>query len=505
MTQRLQSGASVLRPRAELIQVAESVAREKGIDKADILHAIELAIHKAVESRYGQDKSIRVSIDAHTGEVLIECYRVVVDVVEVPAKEISLADAQQHDVSKKLGDEVVQTLPLGDFGRMAAMGARQIIVQYVREAERAKQYEEFKDRVGDITNVLVKRVEFGNVICEVGQGEGILKKEDMIPRETFRVGDRVRALILLLAPESQGPMVILSRTHPLFMAKLFVQEVSEIYDGAIQIKAVARDPGSRAKIAVYSSDANIDPIGSCVGMRGSRVQAVISELRGEKIDVIPWSSSLANFIVNALAPAEVSRVVLDEDAKQVEVVVAEDQLSLAIGRRGQNVRLASQLTGMNIDVVTESTDTERRSQESKGLIQMFELALDVDEMIAQLLIAEGFRSLEEIAYVDLIELTAVEGFDDSIAEELQKRALDALEKQELVLKDKARSCGAEQDLIDLVELSSQLLLKMVEQGVKTRDNLADLSGDELRDLLGSDKISLEDANRLILKAREHWF
>jgi N utilization substance protein A len=434
---------------------------------------------------------------------------VVGDVVENEATQIPLKAAHRRDPALKIGDLIVDELPPIDFGRIAAQTAKQVIVQKVRESERKRQYEEFKDRKGEIINGLVKRVEFGNVTVDLGRGESMLRRDELLPRETFRNGDRVRALILDVREEPRGPQIFLSRTHPDFMAKLFSQEVPEIYDGIIEIKAVARDPGSRAKIAVISHDSGIDPVGACVGMRGSRVQAVVQELQGEKIDIIPWSPDPATFVVNALAPAEVAKVVLDEDSGRIEVVVPDEQLSLAIGRRGQNVRLASQLTGFDIDILTEEQESKRRQEEFKSRSQMFMDALDVDDVIAQLLVTEGFTSIEEVAYVPNEDLAGIEGFDEDVATELKSRALAWIEAEAERLNAKRRELGVADDVAAIEGLAPAMLVALGEKGVKTLDDLADLAADELNDpkdgILKDFELSTEDANAIIMAARAHWF
>src|SRR5438445_9779469 len=397
--------------RLELLQIADAVAREKSIDRSIVIESMEDALQKAARSRYGQETEVRAEINPKTGEVRFSRLLLVADEVDNDAIQISLTDARKRNPAAEIGDWISETLPPFDFGRIAAQSAKQVIVQKVREAERDRQYQEYKDRIGEIVNGVVKRVEYGNVIVDLGRGEAIIRRDEMIPRELFRPGDRVRAYVYDVRREQRGPQIFLSRTHPQFMAKLFTMEVPEIYDGIIEIKSVARDPGSRAKIGVVSRDSSIDPVGACVGMRGSRVQAVVNELQGEKIAIIPWSPDAATFIVNALQPAEVVKVVLDEDSSRIEVVVPDDQLSLAIGRRGQNVRLASQLTGWDIDILTEAEESERRQKEFIERTNTFMQALDVDEVVGQLLASEGFRSVEEIAYVDPSELASIEGFD----------------------------------------------------------------------------------------------
>src|SRR5689334_236341 len=437
-------------PRMELLQVADAVAREKSIDRDEVLIAMEQAIQKAGRSKYGHEHDIRAAIDRKTGEIkLTRVQEVVGEVVENEATQIPLKAAHRRDPSLKVGDFIIDDLPPIDFGRIAAQTAKQVIVQKVRESERQRQYNEFKDRVGEIVNGLVKRVEFGNVVVDLGRAEAILRRDELLPRESFRQGDRVRAYIYDVRAEPRGPQIFLSRTHPQFMAKLFAQEVPEIYDGIIEIKAVARDPGSRAKIAVISHDSGIDPVGACVGMRGSRVQAVVAELQGEKIDIIPWSADPATFVVNALAPAEVAKVVMDEEARRIEVVVPDEQLSLAIGRRGQNVRLASQLTGWDIDILTEAEESERRQEEFRTRSQMFIDALDVDDVIAHLLVTEGFSSVEEVAYVPINELAGIEGFSEEVAGELQERARGFIERQNAEFEARRVELGVADEVLEL--------------------------------------------------------
>src|ERR1700709_205766 len=422
--------AAVSANKIELLQIADAVAREKSIDRGIVIAAMEDAIAKAARARYGSETDVHAEIDAKKGELRLSRHMLVVELVENSSNQISLIDAQRANPGAQVGDTIADTLPPLEYGRIAAQSAKQVIVQKVREAERDRQYQEFKDRIGDIVNGVVKRVEYGSVIVDLGRGEAIVRRDEMLPREVFRNGDRVRAYIFDVRRETRGPQIFLSRTHPQFMAKLFAQEVPEIYDGIVEIKAVARDPGARAKIGVISRDSSVDPVGACVGMRGSRVQAVVNELQGEKIDIIPWSPDAATFIVNALQPAEVMKVVLDEDTTRIEVVVPDDQFSLAIGRRGQNVRLASQLTGWDIDILTEAEESERRQKEFVERTQAFMEALDVDETVAQLLAAEGFRNVEEIAYVDIQELSGIQGLDEETGTEIQARAQDHLARIE---------------------------------------------------------------------------
>lgn len=492
--------------RIELLQVADTVAREKGIDREEVLVAMEQAIQKAGRSKYGIEHDIRAEIDRGSGEIRLRRFREVVETVENEATQISLMEAQDRNPDAEIGDFLTEPLPPIEFGRIAAQTAKQVIVQRVRDAERDRQFKEFKDRVGEIINGVVKRVEFGNVTVDLGRAESILRRDELLPRETFRPGDRVRAYIYDVRREQRGPQIFLSRTHPQFMAKLFSQEVPEVYDGIIEIRAVARDPGSRAKIGVHSNDASIDPVGACVGMRGSRVQAVVGELQGEKIDIIPWSPDPATFVVNALAPAEVAKVVLDEEAHRIDVIVPDDQLSLAIGRRGQNVRLASQLTGWDIDIMTEKQDSERRQEDIRARSQLFIEALDVDELIAHLLVGEGFSTLEEIVGVPTEELAAIEGFDDDIAEELQARAAAYIEQRDAAFEEQRKTLGVADDVAALPGITPGLLVKLGEKGLKTLDDVADLASDELLEIAGSDAgLDEAQANDIIMAARAHWF
>ncbi|MCG8691044.1 MAG: transcription termination factor NusA [Minwuiales bacterium] len=495
--------------RLELLQVADAVAREKNIEQDIVIEAMEEAIQKAARSKYGIENEIRAEIDRGTGEIRIARLLEVVDEIESDATQIMVAEARGRNPDAQVGDFISEPLPPIDFGRIAAQTAKQVIVQKVRDAERERQYEEYKDRIGEIVNGLVKRVEHGNVTVDLGRGEAVLRRDELLPRESFRQGDRIRAYIYDVRRELRGPQIFMSRTHPTFMAKLFEQEVPEIYDNIIEIKAVARDPGSRAKIAVISHDQSIDPVGACVGMRGSRVQAVVNELQGEKIDIISWSPDPATFIVNGLAPAEVAKVVLDEDARRIEVVVPDDQLSLAIGRRGQNVRLASQLTGWDIDILTEEEESERRQQEFHERSQAFIDALQVDEMIAQLLVAEGFTSVEEVGYVPMEELLAIDGFDEEVAGELGTRAREYLDRVNAEMAQQRVDLGVEDALAELQGLSPAMLVALGEAGVKTLDDLGDLASDELIDreegILRAFQLGEDEANAIIMAARAHWF
>ena len=469
--------------RLELLQIADAVAREKVIDREIVIDAMADAIQKAARSRYGQETNVLATIDPKTGEITLERILEIVDDVEDYTTQISLELARDKNPEAQLGGTVSEPLPPMDFGRIAAQSAKQVIVQKVREAERDRQFEEFKDRTGEIVNGTVKRVEYGNVVVDLGRAEAIIRRDETIPRENFRYGDRVRAYIYDVRREQRGPQIFLSRTHPEFMTKLFTMEVPEIYDGVIHIKAVARDPGSRAKIAVISNDSSIDPVGACVGMRGSRVQAVVGELQGEKIDIIPWSQDAASFIVNALQPAEVAKVVLDEEAERIEVVVPDEQLSLAIGRRGQNVRLASQLTGWDIDILTEQEESERRQAEFVENTNTFMEALNVDEMVAQLLASEGFSSVEEVAYVEQGEISGIEGFDDDTAEELQARAREFLERQEAELDEERVSLGVSDDLRSIPGITTAMLVALGKSDDKIL-SLEDFAGCTPDDLVG---------------------
>src|SRR6266581_5961461 len=471
--------AAVSANKLELLQIADAVAREKSIDRGIVIAAMEDAIAKAARARYGSETDVHAEIDA------------------------------------KIGDTIADTLPPLEYGRIAAQSAKQVIVQKVREAERDRQYQEFKDRIGDIANGIVKRVEYGSVIVDLGRGEAIVRRDELLPREVFRNGDRIRAYIYDVRREPRGPQIFLSRTHPQFMSKLFAQEVPEIYDGIVEVKAVARDPGSRAKIAVISRDSSVDPVGACVGMRGSRVQAVVNELQGEKIDIIPWSHDIATFVVNALAPAEVAKVVLDEERERIEVVVPDQQLSLAIGRRGQNVRLASQLTGWDIDILTEQEESERRQAEFENRTRMFMDALNVDEVVGQLLASEGFTSVEELAFVDEKEIASIGGFDADTAQELQTRARDYLARIEAEFDAKRRELGVEDALKEVPGITSRMLVAFGENGVKSVEDLAGCATDEVSGwserkdgetvrhpgILDGFELTREDAEAIIMQAR----
>ena len=501
----------------ELLQTAEAVAREKMIDPELVVEAMEESLARAAKSRYGAELDIRVSIDRKTGKATFTRVRTVVadDEIEHDRAELNVEDAKEFLDAPEIGDTIVDEVPPVEMGRIAAQSAKQVILQKVREAERDRQYEEFKDKAGTIINGLVKREEYGNVIVDIGRGEAILRRNEKIGREAYRPNDRIRVYIKDVRREVRGPQIFLSRTDPQFMAELFKMEVPEIYDGIIDIKAVARDPGSRAKIAVISYDNSIDPVGACVGMRGSRVQAVVNELQGEKIDIIPWNEDTPTFLVNALQPAEVSKVVLDEEAERIEVVVPEEQLSLAIGRRGQNVRLASQLTGLDIDIMTEEEESARRQAEFEERTKLFMATLDLDEFFAQLLVSEGFTSLEEVAYVEVEELLVIDGVDEDTASELQARARDYLEAQNKKALDHARELGAEDSLIGFDGLTPQMVEALAEDDVKTLEDFATCADWELAGgwtTVGEERVkddgvlekfdmSLEEAQTLIMTAR----
>ena len=516
--------------KAELLAIADSVAKEKLIDREIVIEAMEDAIQRAAKNRYGVENDIRAKLDPNTGDLRLWRVVEVVEAVDDYFKQVSVKDAQKLQKGAVVGDYIVDPLPPIEFGRIQAQASKQIIFQKVRDAERERQYEEFKDRVGEIITGVVQRVEFGHVVVDLGRAEGVIRRDAQIPREVVRVGDRVRSIILNVRRENRGPQIFLSRAHPDFMKKLFAQEVPEIYDGIIEIKAAARDPGSRAKLGVISHDGSIDPVGACVGMKGSRVQAVVQEMQGEKIDIIPWSPDTATFVVNARQPANVSRVVIDEEDDRIEVVVPDDQLSLAIGRRGQNVRLASQLTGKAIDILTEADASEKRQKEFVANSEMFQNELDVDETLAQLLVAEGFGALEAVAYVELDELATIEGFDEELAQELQSRAQDALERREEANREERRGLGVSDDLATMPYLTEAMLVTLGKAGIRTLDDLADLATDELIQkkraeprrrgndsapssnraedrggVLGEYGLTEEQGNEIIMAARAHWF
>ena len=493
-------------PRNEIIQVADIVSREKSIDREIVFEAMEEAIQKAGRSRYGNDRDIRAHIDRKNGAISLQRWTLVVEEIDDEATQITLKNANLKDGSLTIGDFIKENLPPIDFGRIAAQTAKQVIVHKVREAEREKQYEEYKDRVGDIVLGTVKRVDNQSVTVDLGRGEAVIRREDCIPRETLRQGDKVRSIIYDVRSEIRGPQIFLSRTKPEFMAALFTQEVPEIYEGIIEIKSVAREPGSRAKISVFSKDTSIDPVGACVGMRGARVQAVVNELQGEKIEIIQWNDNEAEFVVSALAPSEISKVVMYEETRKMEVVVPDDQLSLAIGRRGQNVRLASILSGWYIDILTEAEESERRQEEFKTRSDHFIKALDIDDVIAHLLVAEGFDSIDDISETSVQELSDLQGFDNDIAEELKNRAISFVEKEKKNMMDAIKKLELSEDLVNFEDLNSSQIIKLGENGIKCKEDLANLDSSELYEFLGEDGIkNEEEAGTIIMSARAHWF
>ena len=490
----------------DIIDVAKNIAKEKGIDETEVIEAMEMAIAKAGRTKYGFELDIRAHVDKETGKIGLYRYQEIVEDIEIlPSEErinkINMSDLKNK--SLKIGEFLREELPPLDFGRIAVQTAKQVIFQKVKEAEKIMQFNEFKDKVGEIVNGIVKRVEYGNLIVDLGKGEAILRREELLNRETFRRSDRIRAYINEVKHDLKGPQIFLSRAHNNFLVKLFFQEVPEIYDGIIEVKSVARDPGSRAKIAVFTKEKSIDPVGACVGMRGSRVQAVVNELQGEKIDIVLWSEDIATFVVNALGPAEVDKVIIEEDLKKIDVIVPDEQLSLAIGRKGQNVRLASALTGWSIDILTTSQESDRRNEEFKNLSQKFISLLDVDEVIAHLLVTEGFTSVDEIAMVSLEELTSIEGFDENLSKELIQRAKICVEKIKVENLSKLKESGIDDYLLNTKLLNTDQLLKLNENNIKTRDQLADLSNSELIDIFKD--MDQDKANEVIMDSRKHWY
>ncbi len=493
-------------PRIELIQVAEAVAREKLIDKEDVILAMEDAIQRAARSKYGLERDIRATVNRNNGAISIEQYTQVVQEVEDESTQMSLEEALRRDKSLKIGDYHKKELPPFDFGRIAAQSAKQVISQKVRDAERLRQYNQFKDKVGEIILGTVKRFDNFSVTLDIGKAEGVIRKEEMIPREQLKPGDRVRTYILNVSEETRGPQIFLSRSCNEFLSLLFTQEVPEIYDGIIEVKGVAREPGSRAKISVYSKDNTIDPVGACVGMRGSRVQAVVNELQGEKIEIIPWSEDPVTFVINSLAPAVPSKVIMDEEAGRMEVIVPDDQLSLAIGRRGQNVRLASDLSKWYIDVISESDESDKRQEEINERTKIFIEALDVDDVIAHLIVAEGYSSINDIADTSIDELNNIEGFEEELSIELKERAQNYVTLQNEIVEKKLKSSGIDSKLYEFSHLSKFDILTLVENDIKTLDDLADLDSEELFTLLGKKVFNNEnEAGEIIMQARKHWF
>ena len=488
----------------ELIQEAENIAEEKGIEKELVFNAIEDAISKASKTKYGNNYDIRAKIDKSTGKIDVARYLEVKKDVEDNFIEISLKDAKAKKKNIKIGEFLIEKLPNFDFGRIAAQTAKQVVVQQIKEAERKKNYELYKDKQGTTINGIVKRMEFGNIVVDLGNAEAVIKREEMIPKENLRRGDRVKTYLYNVSQELKGPQILLSRSHPQFLALLFNQEVPEISDGIIEIKAVARDPGSRAKIAVYSSDTSIDPVGACVGMRGSRVQAVVTELQGEKIDIIPWSEDQAAYIVNSLAPAQITKVIFEEGSNRIQVIIPEDQLSLAIGRKGQNVRLASNLTNFEIDIIDEKDEKDKRNEEMKRISGIFMKYLDVDEVIAHLLVTEGFSSIEDVANADSKAFKVIEGFDEKLITELKERAIKTADKKNKELEKRKKELGLDVKIEKIKKFSLQNLISLGEKNIKTLDNLADLSSDELIEIVGGN-LKRRDADKIIIDARKHWF
>jgi N utilization substance protein A len=488
--------------RLELLQIADAVAREKAIDRGIVIAAMEDAIAKAARSRYGAETDVHAEIEPKTGELRLTRHMLVVEAVENPSNQITLEEARKRHPAAQVGDTIADPLPPLEFGRIAAQSAKQVIVQKVREAERDRQYAEYKDRIGDIVNGIVKRVEYGNVVVDLGRGEAIVRRDELLPREVFRNGDRIRAYIYDVRREPRGPQIFLSRTHPQFTAKLFAQEVPEIYDGIVEVKAVARDPGSRAKIAVISRDSSVDPVGACVGMRGSRVQAVSNELAGERVDIILWNESPAQFVINAMSPADVSSIVVDEEKHSMDLAVQEDKLSQAIGRGGQNIRLASELTGWELNVMTEAAAEEKSEKESRALLEMFMQKLDVDEEVALILVQEGFSSIEEVAYVPTNELLGIEEFDQEIVDELRNRARDVLITQAIQSEESVDKAPPSDDLLALEGMDPALATRLAARGIRTRDDLAEQAVDDLEGIEGLDS---ERSAKLIMAARAHWF
>jgi N utilization substance protein A len=502
----------------EILRIAETVAQEKMIDKEIVLAALEEAIVKAAKTSYGEENEVIAEINPENGEILLSRKLLVVTDVKNKFLEIDLKSAKKINAAAEIDDELLDPLPPLDFGRVAAQSAKQVITSKVREAERERQYGEYKDRIGEVVNGIVKRSEFGNIILDLGKAEGVIRKDQTIPRENLRNGDRIKAYIYDVRSEVKGPQIFLSRSHPQFMARLFTQEVPEIYDGIINIKSVARDAGSRAKIAVYTEDGAIDPVGACVGMRGSRVQAVVNELQGEKIDIIKWSPDIANLAISSLSPAEVLKVVMDEDQNKIEVVVSEAHLSLAIGRRGQNVKLATELTGWEIDILTEDEDSAKRQQDFNEKTKNFVDLLDVDETLSQLLVSEGFSSVEEIVEADKDELMSIEGFDEDIVLELIERSEKSIERVEKENIEILNNLNVEESLMNFNLLNKSMLVKLAQNEIKKLDDFAGLTTDDLlgyyedrhdknskvQGILEEFNLTKDEGDQLILEARKIW-
>ena len=503
----------------ELLRIVDSVANEKSIDKELILSSMEMAIQRAAYNKFGFENSIEATINRENGSIKIHKVLEVVEKVEDPIKEITLKEAELIDKKNKtlkVGDKIYEELPQIDFGRIAAQSAKQVISQKVREAEKNRQYEDFKDKQGQILSGIIKRVEYGNVIVDLGKAEGIIRKEELIQREILKNGDRVKAYCHEVKQDIRGHQIFLSRAHPQFLARLFFQEVPEIYEGVIEIKSVARDPGSRAKICVNSKDSSLDPVGACVGMRGSRVQTVVNELQGEKIDIIKWTEDLPTLVAESLSPAEIQKVLIDEQNKRIDVILSEENLSKAIGRRGQNVRLASKLINYEIDILTDKEDSERRQAEFKERTELFIKGLEVDETLGQLLVSENFQNIEEIAQSKVDDISKIEAIEESTAKELIERANEYLEKEKIEISNKLKKLGVEDSLTKLEGMTQGMLVVLGEKNIKKLNDFADLSSDEL--IGGMDEIkgkrvkingyledfnlTREEADNLIMNARK---
>ena len=502
-------------PRPEIILTIDSIVAEKNVSRDVIFDAVEAAIVKIARAKYGFENDIVVQIDRGNGAISVYKHVTVVDddfINKVDEeglpmfsemRHITISEMKKQNPDAKVGDVIETWLPSLTFGRSQFQSVRQIVLQKIKSAEKDNQYAEFKNKVGEIVNCTVKRIEFGNVYVDInGRAEGYLRRDELIPREILRSGDRIRAYILDVQRDNVGPQILLSRSHPNFMAKLFAAEIPEVYEGLIEIKAVARDPGSHAKVAVFTADSSVDPVGACVGMKGSRIQAIVNELQGEKIDVIEWSDDIVKLTINAIAPANVAKIIIDEDQKHIDIWVAEDQLSVAIGRRGQNVKLASMITGWKLDVLNSEEQEKKRADEDKLKIDQFVKILDVDDMLARMLVAEGFNSLEELTLVSEAEIASIDGFDENLAKELQNRANMFISKEKEENIKKLKENGVKSDLLDFSHLTDKQKLSLLNANIKTLDDLADLDSDELKGILNIDVAVAED---IIMKAREHWF
>ena len=505
--------------KSELLRIVDAVANEKSIDKELVISSMESAIQKAALTKFGNDNNIEVSIDRESGEITINKVLEIVEKVEDPGKEISLDDAKNNkkkgDVFK-IGDKIFEELPQVDFGRIAAQSAKQVISFKVKEAEKNRQFEEFKDKQSQILSGIIKRMEYGNVIVDLGRAEGVIKKDELIPREILKTGDRVKAYCYEVKQELKGHQIFLSRAHPQFLARLFFQEVPEIYEGIIEIKSVARDPGSRAKICVNSKDNSIDPVGACVGMRGSRVQTIVNELQGEKIDIIKWTEDLPTLISESLSPAEIQKVLIDQENKRIDVILSEENLSKAIGRRGQNVRLASKLTDFEIDILTDKEDSERRQAEFKERTENLVKNLEVDETLGQLLVSEGFQGIEEISNAKPEDIAKIEAIDEETAKELISRSKENLIREKEEVGRKLKELGVDDELINLKGMTQGMLVILGQKNIKKLSDFAELSSDELiggfdeikgkkiriQGYLEEFSLSRQEADQLIMAARD---